>query len=219
MKCVGFLNSFLHIYDCASVFSLIAEFFTFHRYRLLQERGRQLNELEASQQQQQQQQQQEEQANRNTSVGSIASLSSLHTATSGDVSLLGIAGAADSKKSTKSYGSIHSSEGSDKSSASTVHMSSVVHTHLPPTHRHSAAVNATTLNTSTTHSPRHQVNQSSQSSQSSYSMLPFSSPVDSFWSPGGREYVLEEDREDEMELEKLAEEICLLDRDEDDREG
>jgi len=194
--------------------------FTFQRYRLLQERGRQLNELEASQQQQ-------EQANRNTSVGSIASLSSLHTATSGDVSLLGIAGTGTgSKKSTKSYGSIHTSECSDKSSASIVHSSSVVQTHLPPAHRHSTAVNTTNLNNSTTQSTRpHQTNQSnqshqsSQSSQSSYSMLPFSSPVDSFWSPGGREYVLEEDREDELELEKLAEEICLLDRDEDDREG
>eukprot|EP01032_Pedospumella_encystans_P008195 gene8195-9754_t len=179
------------------------------RYRLLQERGRQLNELEASQQ---------EQANRNSSVGSIASLSSIHTATSGDASLLGIAGASN-KKSTKSYGSIQSSEGSDKSNASTVQTSSAVHTHLPPAHRNStsSAVNSTTHSTRTSQGT--QSHQSHQSHPSSHTMLPFSSPVDSFWSPGGREYVLEEDREDEMELEKLAEEICLLDRDEDDRDG
>ena len=180
-----------------------------NRYRLLQERGRQLNELEASQQQH---------ANRNSSVGSIASLSSIHTATSGDVSLLGIAGAG-SKKSTKSYGSIQSSEGSDKSNASTVQTSSAVQTHLPPAHRNStsSAVNTTSASHSTTHNTR--TSQVNRAHPSSHTMLPFSSPVDSFWSPGGREYVLEEDREDELELEKLAEEICLLDRDEDDREG
>ena len=200
LKYVRFLEVFLTA--CISMWVTIGVCCVICRYRLLQERGRQLNELEASQQQ--------EQANRNSSVGSIAS--SIHTATSGDVSLLGIAGAG-SKKSTKSYGSIHSNESSDKSNASTVQTSSVVHTHLPPTHRNSAssAVNTTSASHSTTHSTR--------TSQSSHTMLPFSSPVDSFWSPGGREYVLEEDREDELELEKLAEEICLLDRDEDDRDG
>lgn len=40
-----------------------------------------------------------------------------------------------------------------------------------------------------------------------------------FESPGGREYVLEEDRESEMELEMMADEICRLDQSMDDREG
>ena len=47
-----------------------------------------------------------------------------------------------------------------------------------------------------------------------------SSPLNGgFVSPGGRAYILEEDREDELELERLAEEVCLLDREMEDREG
>lgn len=42
---------------------------------------------------------------------------------------------------------------------------------------------------------------------------------DLFVSPGGRAYVLEEDREDEIELERMADQLCLLDREMDDREG
>jgi hypothetical protein len=40
-----------------------------------------------------------------------------------------------------------------------------------------------------------------------------------FLSPGGHQYVLEEDREEELELERMAEELCALDRSMDDREG
>lgn len=207
------------------------------RYRLLQERGRQLTELESDRRS----------GNGSGGVGgrigsggfvyssngyhSVYSMGSVDS--SSDVSMVGIADtsgktnrASGSGKGSlrppymnRSYGStdqsgLHVAPLTHPNNTTSTINSTNNHPTLTP-HPSTSFYNTTNANNNTNNNTNnHTINNTHPTHTTHTTHSALSTPItDSFWSPGGREYVLEEDREDELELEKLAEEICLLDRD------